>query len=169
MSARAIRCGVAAATVAAALKSPVAVAGTSDNGLTLKVYSNTGLYGEPVSTSVQQSASVSLPGAAHGGAWSAELTGSLTFPGGFDAGGVYSFDCDFFNTTLGFVWVDGHLVCQDGNAYQNQASDTDNPLPVNLFKDSLLGARETLPFRAHLYYNQPVSYTHLTLPTIYSV
>jgi hypothetical protein len=131
--------------------------GADVNGLTLNVYSNTGLFGPPSSTSVVNGVSFALPGSAHGGSWSAELIGSIAFPGGFDAGGLFQFSCDFFNTTLGFAWVDGHLVCQDGNAYVNDPATTDNPLPVNLFKDSLLGPRDALPFRAHVYYNSQVT------------
>ena len=122
----------------------------SIGSLTLKVYDNTGLAGTPVSTSTVDSASISLPGDSHNGAWSAELVGSVTFPHG--SGGVYDFQCDFFNTTMAYVWIDGHLVCQDGSSYKPAAGDCDNPLPINSFPQASVVYAD-LPFRAHVYYN----------------
>eukprot|EP00750_Incisomonas_marina_P011382 INCI16371.1.p1 GENE.INCI16371.1~~INCI16371.1.p1 ORF type:complete len:914 (-),score=108.51 INCI16371.1:2333-5074(-) len=129
----------------------------AENGLTLKVYDNMALFGQPVLTEVVDAASIVLPGSQHNGAWSAELLGTVDFPGGFVDGGLYEFNCNFFNTTLGFVWVDGHLVCQDGNAYTNSDDEIDNPLPINMFHDSLLGPTDSLPFRVHVYYNANAS------------
>lgn len=129
----------------------------AENGLTLKVYDNMALFGQPISTEVVDAASIVLPGSQHNGAWSAELLGTVDFPGGFADGGLYEFNCNFFNTTLGFVWIDGHLVCQDGNAYTNGDDEIDNPLPINMFHDSLLGSTDSLPFRAHVYYNANAS------------
>jgi hypothetical protein len=102
--------------LATALLTSAAASSAATSGLTLNVYDNTALAGVPVSTSVVDGASLSLPGSKYDGAWSAELVGSITFPSG--SGGTYEFDCSFANTTMAFVWVDGHLVCQDGNAYQ---------------------------------------------------
>ena len=90
-----------------------AAAVSAGGGITLRVYDNTGLAGRPVSTSVLPTTAFELPAGSHGGAWSASLTGMLEFPA---AGGLYNFSCSFLRTTLGFVWVDGHRVCNDGNA-----------------------------------------------------
>ena len=68
-------------------------------------------------------------------------------------GGVYHFDCNWTKATMGFVWVDGHMVCQDDYTYKPQAGSTDNPLPVNYFKGSSKGVVTSLPFRAHFYYD----------------
>jgi hypothetical protein len=137
----------AAATVAAA------AAAAATDGVRLRVYDNSGLLGPPVEDRVLQSAAFSLPGAAHGGAWSAELSGQLLLAD--SAAGLFNFSCAFANTTLGFVWVDGHLICQDGNAYPQQGpGGSDNPLPINVFNNASRGAVSSLPFRAHVYYNK---------------
>ena len=47
--------------------------------------------------------------------------------------------------TTAFVWIDGHLVCQDGKAYTVAVGNYDNPLPIQPAK--------ILPFRAHVMYN----------------
>jgi len=46
---------------------------------------------------------------------------------------------------MGFFWIDGHLLCQDGNVYNVTESSTDNPLPIR--------RRTTFPFRVHMYKN----------------
>ena len=46
---------------------------------------------------------------------------------------------------MAFFWIDGHLLCQDGNVYNVTESSTDNPLPIR--------RRTTFPFRVHLYKN----------------
>jgi hypothetical protein len=93
--------------------SAISAAPAADHGLTLKVYANTALAGTPVSTRLLSSPELELPAAQHGGAWSAEVVGTVAFP---QSGGLFNFSCDFVGTTLGFVWVDGHRVCNDGNA-----------------------------------------------------
>jgi hypothetical protein len=113
-------------------------------GLTLKTYTNMALAGPPATTTVVGTASCSLPG---GSPFSAELVGTLAFPPG---GGMFHFECTWTNTTVGFVWVDGHMVCQDGHAYRPDAGKIDNPLPVNLFNRTK-GVVASLPFRAHVY------------------
>ena len=99
-----------------------ASAESTSQGLTLRTYGNTALAGTPTSTSVATSATVALAGAPSSG----ELSGMLTFP----ATGVYEFNCNFTGTTTGWVWVDGHQVCNDGNVYKLGAGSFDNPLPM---------------------------------------
>eukprot|EP00051_Salpingoeca_urceolata_P014957 m.191191 g.191191 ORF g.191191 m.191191 type:complete len:939 (+) comp18245_c0_seq1:119-2935(+) len=113
-----------------------AAATHASTGLTLRVYNNTALADDPMSASVVSEPSLSLDASRP---WSAYVSGTITFP----APGVYKFDCSFVQTTMAFVWVDGHTVCQDGNVYDNPAGSTDNPLPIN--------RTLTLPFRAHVY------------------
>lgn len=112
-------------------------------GVTLKTYQNMALAGPAITTTVLATTACSLPG---GKPLSAELAGTIAFPAD---GGVYHFDCRWENTTIGFVWVDGHLVCQDGNAYRPPVGTTDNPLPINTLSQSRVV--QSLPFRAHLY------------------
>jgi hypothetical protein len=104
------------------------------------------LAGQPATTTIVDTTACSLPGAAP---LSAELVGTIAFP---QAGGLFHFNCAWSGTTLGFVWIDGHLVCQDGHAYQPSDSTTDNPLPVNTVT-STKGVVTSLPFRAHIYSN----------------
>mgnify|MGYP004087362583 CR=1 FL=1 len=33
-------------------------------------------------------------------------------------------------TTTAFVWVDGHMICQDNHAYNVALGSGDNPLPI---------------------------------------
>ena len=115
-------------------------------GVTLKVYKNLGLLGAPASTSV-----LTTPEFEHSASepFSAEMVGTLDFPA---TGGVFRFDCNWTVATMGYVWVDGHMVCQDAHTYKPGAGTTDNPLPVNTFKRSK-GIVASLPFRAHYYYN----------------
>ena len=117
---------------------------TGQQGLTLKTYTNMALAGQPATATIVGATACSLPGAAP---LSAELVGTIAFP---EAGGLFYFDCAWSGTTLGFVWIDGHLVCQDGNAYQPSDGTTDNPLPVNTVA-STKGVVASLPFRAHIY------------------
>ena len=95
---------------------------SATQGLTLRTYGNTALAGTPSSTSVASSATIALAAAPSSG----ELSGTLTFP----ASGTYEFTCNFTGTTTGWVWVDGHQVCNDGNAYKLGAGSFDNPLPM---------------------------------------
>ena len=115
-------------------------------GVTLKIYKNLGLLGAPASTSV-----LATPEFEHSASepFSAEMVGTLDFPAG---GGVFRFDCNWTVATMGYVWVDGHMVCQDAHTYKPGAGTTDNPLPVNTFKRSK-GIVASLPFRAHYYFN----------------
>ena len=69
------------------------------------------------------------------------IQGTVEFP----SSGVYQFLCNFSMVTTAFVWIDGHLVCQDGKAYTVAVGNYDNPLPIQPAK--------ILPFRAHVMYN----------------
>eukprot|EP01051_Picozoa_sp_SAG22_P013178 SAG22_NODE_1450_length_4395_cov_19.169926_1_plen_72_part_00 len=40
------------------------------------------------------------------------MVGTIDFPAG---GGVFRFDCNWTVATMGYVWVDGHMVCQDAH------------------------------------------------------
>ena len=95
---------------------------TTQRGLTLRTYGNTALAGAPTVTSKGAPATIDLPSAPSSG----ELTGMITFP----KNGTYEFVCSFTGTTTGWVWVDGHQVCNDGNAYKLGPGSFDNPLPV---------------------------------------
>ena len=121
---------------------------TPRRGLTLKTYSNTALSGAPAATSVVTAAACLVP--TGGAPLSAELVGTIFFPA---SGGVFHFNCSWVGTTVGFVWVDGHMVCQDGHAYHPDSGSTDNPLSINLLADQTKGVVSSLPFRAHLYYS----------------
>ena len=85
------------------------------SGLTIYNYNNTALAGEPVSRSILNDTSSIRFGSSGQPSFSNEITGTVTFP----SAGLFDFQCTFQGTTLGFVWIDGHLVCQDGNAYNS--------------------------------------------------
>lgn len=89
---------------------------------------------------VVDSVAISVPGSAP---FSAELEGTLTFPA---PGVLLKFSCSFEGTSVAFVWVDGHMVCQDQNAYTPETSWTDSIIQSEQ-------GRLTKPFRAHVYYN----------------
>jgi hypothetical protein len=95
-------------------------------GLTVETFANSGLSGTPSSTSVVPDTTlISADGL------SAFIFGTVTFP----SVGTWTFDCTFANTAVGFFWIDGHLLCQDGNTYntsvyRGKTSVTDNPLPI---------------------------------------
>ena len=103
----------------------------ADHGLTLSLFNNTALAGRPASTSV-----VPTPNYTHvsGDApFSALMTGTLSVQRGF----TYNFTCDFGGAVLGYVHIDGHLVCQTGaNGPHKPAPASvisvafDTPLPV---------------------------------------
>lgn len=118
------------------------------HGLTLKTYANTALSGTPAGTSVVSAAACAVP--TGGAPLSAELVGTISFP---VQGGMFHFNCSWVDTTVGFVWVDGHMVCQDGHAYHPSDGSTDNPLSINLLPNQAKGVVSSLPFRAHIYYS----------------
>lgn len=118
----------------------------ADQGLTLRIWNNTGRAGPPASTSVVAGPILNITGPSSG-AFSAELEGTIDF----NASGVFQFFCNFSLTTTAFVWVDGHMICQDNHAYVVDPTVMDNPLPI---QGTDAGTRvKRLPFRAHIMFN----------------
>ena len=107
-----------------------AAAGGSGAGATLRVFSNSAWSGTPASSTTVPS--LSFTGALVPGS-SVELLATLQLP----LTGEYNFSCAFANTTAGFLWIDDHLVCQDGKVYTTvPVARTDLPLK-RLSKPSL--------------------------------
>lgn len=149
------RTALPSAALALALLASCAEASALQLGLTLRTYANTALYGPAASTAVVSAAACAVP--AGGAPLSAELVGTLSFPA---EGGVFHFNCSWTDTTVGFVWIDGHMVCQDGHAYHPDSGTTDNPLSINTFSHTK-GAVSSLPFRAHVYYSGNSTEAHV--------
>jgi Trehalase len=148
------------------------------HGITFKYYDNMGLAGTPSFTTILNTTSFSIPltlllrltpehktttttttPTKQATPFSAELYGSLVVP---PQGATYQFFCSWLGSSMGFVWVDGHMVCQDGNTYQTNADDMDDALPMNNNNNirdghhksgSSRGIVKQLPFRAHFYFN----------------
>eukprot|EP01060_Flectonema_neradi_P020866 TRINITY_DN28366_c0_g1_i1.p1 TRINITY_DN28366_c0_g1~~TRINITY_DN28366_c0_g1_i1.p1 ORF type:complete len:807 (+),score=98.63 TRINITY_DN28366_c0_g1_i1:110-2422(+) len=78
---------------------------------------------------------------------SATVSGTIQFP----EPGWHSFSCNFTDTSLALVWIDGHQVCSDYNMFSNNSLDLRAQVdgPVHIFDTKL-----QLPFRAHLYNNR---------------
>jgi len=113
----------------------VASALAGPSGLNVSLFENSGLAGPPSTSFIEHDTSrLTFP--PH--ALSAIVSGTLTFP----SLGTYQFECDFRALNVAFVWIDGHLLCQDG-AYNTSAGSTDNPLPVRRVK--------SFAFRIHVY------------------
>ena len=96
-----------------------------DGGLTLTVYDNTA---RAVSPGTQQSIIDSLAAVNFNTSepFSADIVGTIDF----NTSGVFAFNCTFRRTTLAFVWIDGHMVCQDGNAFNPGLSLSSPSLPL---------------------------------------
>ena len=91
---------------------------------TLRVdrYPNAALHGKPSSTTAQSLEDVTLSGFA---GKSAEISGQLEV----SADSYYAFNCTFEGGQLVFVWIDDHLICQDGKVYTAvPVARTDLPL-----------------------------------------
>ena len=81
------------------------------NGLTLTIYDNNArIRSEKTTTVVISGPSFTFNNT---NAFAADIEGSITF----ETSGVYEFNCSFVRTTTAYVWVDGHMVCQDNNAF----------------------------------------------------
>lgn len=112
-------------------------------GLGFKFYDNAALARNPSSSGITKKAELSLKSTSTSATdpsacfLSGELFGTVSFRNQ----GVYEFDCRFLNTSTGWVWIDGHLVCGDGNPYQFR-EELDNPLPLK--------RQKAYPFRAHI-------------------
>ena len=83
----------------------------SSSGLSFKLFDNGALANTPKSTGVTETANLTLTDTGVECYLSGELVGTLSFA----KSGIYQFNCQFFYTSTGWVWVDGHLVCQDNN------------------------------------------------------
>ena len=112
----------------------------NNDGLLYKLYENNGLFGKPLITKIIHSPNLNVSDTT---SFSAELTGTITFP---TKETYYHFQCNFTKTTNAFLWIDGHQVCSDGNAYEVLPGSFDNPLLIN-------ERNLSLPFRLHIYYN----------------
>jgi len=116
-------------------------AAAAASGATLNVYSNSALAGSPsASRTVDDLHALSFSLGA-GAAGSAEALATLLAASDTQ----YSFACDFGEAHVGFLHVDGHLVCQAG-AYSAAGDVThlDTPLPAR--------TKLQLPLRLSLYY-----------------
>jgi hypothetical protein len=112
--------------------------GFASSGLSFKLFDNGALANTPLSTGTTQTASLSLTRHAGDVCYlSGEMVGTIKF----SESGVFQFVCHFFNTSTGWVWIDGHVICGDGNTFQPNPPDSiDNPLPID----------RPLPFRARI-------------------
>lgn len=110
------------AAAAAAVFSAMEGQDAAAPGVTLSVWNNSAWDGAPFLSEVR-------PGLAFDGELptgsTLEMVGTLELPQGSTE---YNFSCSFANTTMGFLWIDDHLVCQDGNIYKPPVSRTDLPL-----------------------------------------
>ena len=111
----------------------ILLAAPASAGLTLRSYENSGFEGTPNEVVLPDTSRIAL----HPNALSGIASGMLALPAG-----TWNFSCAFESATLGFVWVDGHLVCQTG-AYDLAPGSGDDPLPVR--------RNASVAFRAHLY------------------
>ena len=128
--------------------------GDDDEGLTFRIYDNAALHGSPIQSGVIPSAKISLQSndnhRSSSIALSGELLGTINFPQGQPT--YYHFDCHFSHTSTGWVWVDGHLVCDDGHVFHPYNDEYDNPLLIRT-------TNKSLPFRAHIATNRTTTTT----------
>lgn len=113
-------------------------ASVGGQGLRWQVYNNTAMMGSPILDSTLSSLALTVSGATP---FSGEVTGTVSFP----QDGVVKFSCNFANTSVAFVWIADHLVCQDGNVYKPTPGQFDNPLFVK--------AGVLYVVRVHVYYS----------------
>jgi hypothetical protein len=112
---------------------------SSVSGLASKLYDNAALANTPILQSITTSAQISLEEQnPEGGEAPCYLSGELLGNVSFTKNSVYEFSCQFVHTSTGWVWLDGHLVCGDNNAFR--PINWDNPLPID----------RNLAFRAHI-------------------
>ena len=116
-------------------------------GLTLRVYDNTVLAGQPQTTSILKTVALSLPGDRP---FSAEITGS--FSPAADSLRSWSWLCSFEHVDIAFAKVDGHSICNNSAAYNNSAS--------GIFDNTnfrLLSKKTELAIRIQLFHLTPSS------------
>jgi len=136
--------------------------GGSGGVLTLKTYKNSALAGPPSKISsvrVESETPFLSIGFDHTTTqkeYSAELIGTISLPRpAAKTALLYHFNCSFSQSVMGWVWVDGHVVCgENRSTYQLVEGLYDNPLPVSNGFGADGGAyyprRTTVPFRAHI-------------------
>eukprot|EP01062_Namystynia_karyoxenos_P016792 TRINITY_DN16186_c0_g1_i1.p1 TRINITY_DN16186_c0_g1~~TRINITY_DN16186_c0_g1_i1.p1 ORF type:complete len:784 (+),score=289.83 TRINITY_DN16186_c0_g1_i1:70-2352(+) len=107
--------------------------------LTLNVYGNTAMTGTAATRTVPDATRLDFPGDTP---FSAEAVGTLTLVDGV----TYSFTCDFGAATVGFAWVDDHLVCSSG-AYSEQGKVVGVDTPLKKL------SKAAVPVRVELYYS----------------
>ena len=99
-------------------------------GLALTVFNSTAVAG-----TILRSETVALPNVTHDSRrpFSATLTGTISVERDY----LYNFSCFFGDAVLGYVHIDGHLVCQKGTNGAHgptppsvRSTEYDNPLPV---------------------------------------
>jgi hypothetical protein len=93
------------------------------SGVTLSVFNNSAFHGPPASSRTVPGLSFTREPVLTG--TSIELVGTLVLP---PRPAVFNFTCTFANTSYAFLWIDDHLVCQDGNIYRPPTSRLDLPL-----------------------------------------
>jgi hypothetical protein len=100
-------------------------------GLTLSLFNNTALTGSPAFSGLVPTPNYTH--AAGGAPFSALISGTLQVERGY----TYAFECDFGDAVLGYVHIDGHLVCQTGANRPHPPAPAsvistayDSPLPV---------------------------------------
>ncbi|KAG7371466.1 hypothetical protein IV203_020036 [Nitzschia inconspicua] len=162
------------AAAAETMESPSSMAGVlvmMDGYLTYRLYENAAIHGNATEIGVTTTTKLSLDspkmkddvdGSSSACYLSGELEGSVTF----HQDGWYTFNCSFHNTSTGWVWIDGHVVCGDNHPYQ--PSIWDNPLKIQTIR------KHTFPLRAHImtnatthcYKNDRQSSRLLEIPTL---
>ena len=100
-----------------------------ETGLLLSLFNNSAFTGAPFAQSVVPTLAARAPGSALG----LELTGALAWPDPPGSAARYAVACEWgAGTSLGFVWLDDHLVCSAGPYYEKSPNSTDgatgNPL-----------------------------------------
>ena len=99
-------------------------------GFALTLFNSTAVAG-----TILRSETVALPNVTHDSRrpFSATITGTISVERDY----LYNFSCFFGDAVLGYVHVDGHLVCQKGTNGAHgptppsvRSTEYDNPLPV---------------------------------------
>ena len=108
--------------------------------LTSRIYDNTAQWGTPVEERLVEQMEWKSFDNTTTGPCSGELIGSLTF---VDSSTWLQFNCTFQSTLTAWVWLDGHLVCQDGHTYDTTTYNPhSSPLRVRRGR--------VYPLRAHV-------------------
>lgn len=110
---------------------PCSCAEGAESGLVLRVFNNTALAGTPLTSTIIRTPAFTFD--QDDGPFSASMSGSFSVARGY----LYGFNCSFGAAVLGYLHIDGHLVCATGTngrhppAGRDVRSTTfDDPLPV---------------------------------------